>query len=109
MRWRIDNPNAEKHINDYERFGQEVPESLIAPALHDIEWSIWFAFWELSSDRQTGMTAGPIPLASIAQYGSDNTGIELSVFTQIIRTMDSEYLSQGSNEGKAFTREMLKG
>lgn len=109
MRWRLDNPNAEQLIKDYERFGQDVPDSLVAPELHDIELSLWVAFWELSSDRQAGMTVGAIPWSSIRAYAQDFKALELRVFERIIRTMDNAYLSHESGSSKTFTREMLKG
>ena len=77
----------------YEHYGQPVPEGLIPPELQDIEWAFWESFWELSSDRQTGLEAGPIPWSSIRQYASENPGMELDVLLPIIRAMDEVYLA----------------
>lgn len=64
------------------------------------------AFWELSSDRQVGMVTGQIPWSSIKRYHQDNPFLSFELFLQIIRAMDSEYLSGDS--GKTLTRDMIK-
>lgn len=79
----------------YEAYGQEVPEGLIAPDLSDVEWYLWEAFWELSTERQIGMREGPIPWSSIRAYLSHSTGINPDVFVAVIRAMDSVYLTHG--------------
>lgn len=94
---------------DYERFDQEVPKSLIPPELHDVEWFYWQAFWELSTDRQAGMSTGPIPWSSIAGYAASHPWVDLSSFVSIMRTMDGVYVAHDSGESKTFSRDMLRG
>lgn len=89
-------------------FGQEAPESLHPPELHDVEVAYWVAFGELSSDRQIGMGQGPIPHSSIANYALRGSGLEVEFFLPIIRAMDRAYLSHKDGAGKKFTRDMLK-
>lgn len=53
------------------------------------------AFWEMSSDRHIGMTAGPIPLSAIERWAARNGFEDLeefSVLVSCIREMDSEWL-----------------
>lgn len=96
-------------IEDYERFDQEVPESLIAPELADIELAFWEAFRELSTERQVGMSAGPIPWSSIQRYVQEHPFVDANTFSRIIRAMDGAYLNHQQGESQTFTREMLKG
>ncbi len=103
--WRLDNPNAREQIEAFERFEQDIPESLIPPNLTDVEWFYWSAFWELSTDRQKGEDTGPIPWSSIRAYASDD---RMNVFSTIIRAMDDAYLSHQGGESKTFTRDMFK-
>lgn len=57
----------------------------------------WYhqAFWDLSTERQLGFSAGPIPISRILEYGQRACfeGDMLDVFVRIIRTMDGAYLS----------------
>lgn len=108
MRWRLDNPNAEQLIKDYERFGQDAPDSLVAPELHDIELSLWVAFWELSSERQAGMTVGSIPWSAIRSYAQECRVLEFNIFLRIIRAMDNAYLTHKEGSSKTFSRDMFK-
>ena len=104
----MDNPDARKIIDDYSRFGQEIPESLIPPELSDVELYYWWAFWDLCTERQSGMTPGPIPGSVIRQYAIHETGLNPSAFSKIIRAMDDAYLSHQTGETKTFSREMIK-
>lgn len=105
----MDNPDAQKIIADYERFGQKVPDSLIEPELFDVEWMLWDAFLELSTERQMGMRAGPIPASKINGYAGDMFGMDRATFMTIIRKMDEAYLNHESGQSKTFSREMLRG
>ena len=96
-------------IKDYKRFNQRIPDSLIAPDLHDIEWLYWNAFWELGTDRQVGMEKGPIPWSSIERFIAKHPGCDFGVFSSIIREMDGAYLSHQGGESRTFTREMMRG
>lgn len=65
--------------------------------LHDIEFSIWAAFWELSTERQIGMGTGPIPVSKIYEH-APRVGMSINPFKRIIRSMDDEYLSHLSRK-----------
>jgi hypothetical protein len=59
------------------------------------------AFWELSSDRQIGMSAGPIPYTAIDRWAHRN-GVEpedFHVLLTVIRAMDAEWLGEGGQQG----------
>lgn len=67
----------------------------------------WLAdFWELSTDRQIGMAAGPIPAASIARHTAGWDIIEAERFRSCIRAMDRAYLEavNPGPDGKAKRR-----
>lgn len=50
-------------------------------------------FWELSTDRQIGMTIGPIPAASIERHTADWPDDDAEMFRVCMRRMDSVYLN----------------
>lgn len=62
----------------------------------------WNAFSELSSERQIGMGIGPIPRSKIrefaAEYGLCSDAEEF--FYNVIRAMDTEYISSVSGSKK---------
>ena len=103
----MDNPNAKEEIEAFERFGTEIPEGLKEPKLHDIEHSLWQSFWDLSTERQSGMTQGRIRWSSIQRYAA-TTGIELLVFGRVMQAMDNAYLTRQSGKSKKFTRDMMR-
>ncbi|MGZ9568242.1 phage tail assembly chaperone [Alcaligenes nematophilus] len=82
----------------YEHYGQDVPPGLIPPDLHDMEWCYWRAFNELSTERQAGMVAGPIPWSAIERYAERNPGLDPDTFLLLMREMDDVYLFHQSNE-----------
>jgi hypothetical protein len=53
------------------------------------------AFGDLSTERQIGMGLGPIPRSAILNYATEHglLGDEIYRFEDIIRSIDSEYLS----------------
>lgn len=65
---------------------------MICPDLHDVEWSVWESFWELSTERQIGMSAGPIPVSKIIEHANTRSGVPSEALIQLIRIMDAEYL-----------------
>lgn len=71
------------------------------PPLHDVEELYWNAFWELSTDRQVGMSSGAIPWSSIARYSNHVNWTDMDSLSTIIRALDDLYLSHES--------EVLKG
>lgn len=68
------------------------PENLAAPAISD--WLVpWYeAFWELSTERQTGFGAGTIPKSAIDAHVSGWAWDDAEVFRIVIRDMDHAYL-----------------
>ena len=59
-----------------------------------LNW-LWDAFWELSTERQLGMSVGPIPGSKIREYLRDEmelTGAEYDRARAIIRKADNAYL-----------------
>lgn len=71
------------------------------------------AFWDLHSERQIGMTHGPIPDSAIKAYASDPdlrlTKREKWTFKDIIRAMDNTYLNVTSETTKTADRGKRKG
>jgi hypothetical protein len=76
--------------------GREAPEAFyerpeIAPHLA----LIWDAFWELGTERQLGMSVGPIPGSKIREYVRHELGLhgaEYDRATAIIRKADNAWL-----------------
>lgn len=91
----LKNPNGKRLRDEYLKFKQVIPAALIPPDLSDIEWFYWDAFWELSTERQVGMSPGPIPGSAIRDYAASDQGYNAACFSQIIRSMDDFYLSWG--------------
>jgi hypothetical protein len=66
---------------------------------------LWSAFWELGTERQLGMSVGPIPGSKIREYLQDEmelTGIEYERARAIIRRADDAYcgmLNRSKNDG----------
>jgi|TARA_R100000479_G_scaffold176487_1_gene131347 hypothetical protein len=59
----------------------------------------WYEdFFDLSTDRQLGMVAGPIPKASIDAHVAGWPYDEADMFRAVIRAMDDAYLSHGSED-----------
>jgi hypothetical protein len=58
----------------------------------------WEAFWDLSTERQIGMAAGPIPRSAIIAYAQeyDIVGDDFDLFYRMLRTMDGHYLTLSS-------------
>lgn len=109
--WALKYPDAQKVIADYERFNQSPPEELFPPDLYDIESWYWNAFWELATDRQSGMSPGPIPWSSIIRYAEIHEIRDIDIFIESIKAMDSVYLahvSESSSSQTTMTRELFK-
>lgn len=78
--------------------GPEQPELL--PGL-----ASWYEdFFELSTDRQFGMAAGPIPRSSIVEHTRGWPQDDADMFRACIRRMDSVYLNH--KPGKKPTMQM---
>lgn len=66
-------------------------DSLEPPAMMPELLGIYDDFWELSTDRQIGMAAGPIPAASIARHTAGWPYDVAWMFRICIRKMDDAY------------------
>lgn len=64
------------------------PTVEILPGL--VEW--WEAFFELSTERQIGMAAGPIPHGAIERWSDGWPWDDADAFHQCMRAMDALYL-----------------
>jgi hypothetical protein len=104
LQWNIDNPNAEKVLSDYGKFGVDVPDDLTPPDLHDVEWFYWEAYMELHTDRRE---SGAIPGSAIRDYAGKR-GTDSQLFTRIMRMMDGAYMSHKSGTSKEFSREIMR-
>jgi hypothetical protein len=58
------------------------------------------AFWELSTDRQIGMGAGPIPAGAIERHTAGWPPCDADMFRTCIRAMDRVFLRH-ANGGEA--------
>lgn len=94
----LDNPDAAEKIAAYERFGKELLDSMFPPDLYDVEWSVWESFWELSTERQIGMAAGPIPVSKIVEHAGRRSGVPCETLVRLIRDMDAEFLKPPPKE-----------
>ena len=63
----------------------------------------WTAFNDLGTERQLGMSMGPIPVSKIEWYGRKLglDGRELAVFEHVIRRVDIHYLNRQSEKSAA--------
>lgn len=111
MRWALNNKNAEKEREDFERFGQEIPASLFPPELKPGAESIYHAFWDLCTDRQSGMSISRISYSSARLYCQGWNDDDFALFWRLIRAMDTVYIdhSSGEDKEKTFTREAFRG
>jgi len=70
---------------------------------------LWNAFVELGSERQLGMSVGPIPGSQIREYLRDEmelTGTEYDRARAIIRKTDDAYLGMLNNSSKSDQPEL---
>lgn len=71
-----------------------LPDHLVRPLLSDEAEIYHEAFMELSSDRQTGYVAGPIPFTAIDRY-AERFGFsdpdEFRTLLDMIRVQDAEF------------------
>lgn len=61
------------------------------------EWLLEM-FWVLSSDRQIGMAAGPVPFSAVDRWAERNGIVDPDEFDDLLRyvqIMDAAYLGQG--------------
>jgi hypothetical protein len=75
----------------------ERPE--VEPHLHDY----WLAFLDLTTERQSGMGAGPIPRSKIRDYASNECGLsgdEHESFCLVMVRVDEDYTSMVNSTSK---------
>ena len=70
---------------------------------------LWNAFWELSTERQLGMSVGPIPGSKIREYLRDEMeldGVDYDRARAILRKADDAYvgmLNRRKDDGPALS------
>lgn len=81
--------------------GKDPPHAFFnRPEVDEVNALYWEGFHILSTERQIGMAAGPIPASKIEKYAVD-LGLasdEIDIFDRVIRNIDSAYLSESSPE-----------
>lgn len=88
--------------------GDPIPEALAdKPELEAGLDFYWYAFWEMSSDRQIGMAEGPIPWSTMDRWSRrhDIVGDEFDRLLIMIKNMDGVYLK---HRAKARTKSLSK-
>jgi hypothetical protein len=90
--------------------GAEVGNPLAIAALSkapiiEFPW-MWWAFGELSTERNVGMAAGPIPYSAIARMADEFNlvGHERHLLTYVIRGLDQHYLELNRKRSEAQSR-----
>ncbi len=81
--------------------GRPVPSGYLNQPEIEVEYQFFYeAFWELSSDRQSGMSVGQIPSGSIARFASDlEMDTDAADFLRaVLRSLDNIYLSHQSGK-----------
>lgn len=94
--WELDNPGAQAERDRCEKDGVDIPEELWPPELLPGASEWLERFWELSTDRQLGMSVGPIPAASIDRATADMVDTEAYQFRVCMRAMDSAFLAHNA-------------
>ncbi len=82
---------------EIKRSGRTPPEgSLNRPEIPPHLLFIWEAFWDLSSERQISMAAGPIPHGAIRAYAAEYQlgDAFYETFRGLIRDMDRAFLGK---------------
>ena len=77
-----------------------MPDKLIPTDLHDIEITLWEAFWRLSTERQSGMSVGPIPWSAVDRYYQRCIRMDFESFYAIMSAMDREYITHSQKKDK---------
>jgi hypothetical protein len=83
--------------------GAQVPTDFLEePQLPDgCEW-LMQAFWDLSTERQVGMTLGPIPMSRVDAL-ADRSGLDrdnADTLRRAVRAMDREFLKWAAAKAK---------
>lgn len=83
----------------YDR-GEEVPQAFFdRPEIEDDLRPYWAAFNDLGTERQIGMSLGPIPWSKVAEY-ADRYGMDETLLQTVIRKVDSDYLKMLSPDSE---------
>jgi len=76
--------------------GRDAPEAFYdRPEVEPHLTWLWNAFWELGTERQLGMSIGPIPISKIREHLRDEmdlAGAEYDRAKAILRKVDDAYL-----------------
>ena len=84
--------------------GQKIPDKIYnSPKLTSGLEFYWTAFWDLASDRDFGMSEGPIPWTAMNDYALrySLSNDEFDRLCYIIKAMDKEYLKHRDKETKS--------
>ena len=106
------NPNAAKDREDFERFRQEIPESLWPPSFIDGAQAWYTAFLDICGDRSgTGMGVGALSWTVIDRYAQRMGISDFDAFAKCMKAMDGVYIKHNQPEGEKqeFSREMFRG
>lgn len=91
------NPNAATQRAAHANGGREVPPHLWPPEVMPGTQPWLDEFWELSTERQIGMAAGPIPRSAIAEAAERYPPKERVIFKAVMRALDSEWMGKVSD------------
>lgn len=103
------NPNAAADRESFEKFDQDIPDSLWPPEFVDGAQQWYQAFADLSSDRPQGMGMSRIGFMAAYRY-AETMGIDdFDGFWRCVRAMDDVFIDHHSGEKQIFTREQFRG
>jgi len=91
------------HMRYQDKDESEIPAALLdEPELLQGLALYYNAFWELFSDRQLGMSVGPIPYSSIMMYSREwNLDEEMShAMLKLVRKMDNAFIEWQEKQSK---------
>jgi len=79
----------------------------VSRGLHGLPVTVWpgfedwlAAFWELGTERQIGMSIGPIPHSAIVAYADRRGWHDEALFLDCIRAMDGVFLDYMAKDPK---------
>jgi len=88
---------ASKWEEQYRATGKVPPDQYYQrPDLDEAEQSLLMAFYDLGTERQLGMSLGPIPRSKVREYAREELdlhGDHRDRFVAIISRVDNDYLS----------------
>lgn len=94
LHWQHNWAETAEHWNAQLAAGGRVPEPFLdQPELSEISGFYWQAFCDLATERQVGMSLGPIPRSRAREYAVQegiDTDEEWQLFWAILRALDAE-------------------